>query len=116
MNSPTLLVPIVAITFGCLVPLLMAWLILWYGAKRHALVYQTALKLAESGQPIPVELFRAPDELRGDLRRGVVLLMIGVGLSIALNEISIPWTFGLIPTLMGVGYLLVWKIESLRAR
>jgi hypothetical protein len=53
---------------------------------------------------------------RSDLRRGVVLTMIGVGLMVFFAAVNDweggAWTLGLIPFLIGAGYLLVWKLDT----
>ena len=53
---------------------------------------------------------------RSDMRRGVVLMMVGIGLIFFLAAVNDweggAWSIGLIPFLIGVGYLLVWKLEG----
>jgi hypothetical protein len=52
---------------------------------------------------------------RSDVRRGVIWTMVGLGLMIwlgAINEDGGAWSFGLIPFLIGLGYLIVWKLEN----
>jgi hypothetical protein len=50
------------------------------------------------------------------MRRGVVLMMIGLGLVIFLGAVndweSGSWAIGILPFLIGLGYLLVWKLEG----
>jgi hypothetical protein len=50
------------------------------------------------------------------MRRGVVLVMVGLGLMIFLAAVNDweggAWSIGLIPFLIGAGYLLVWKLEG----
>jgi hypothetical protein len=52
------------------------------------------------------------------MRRGVVLVMIGLGLMLFLGAINDweggIWSLGIIPFLIGAGYLLVWKLEGKR--
>jgi hypothetical protein len=57
-------------------------------------------------------LFTNLNPTGSDLRRGFVLIMLGVAMCICLYELGVPWTFGLIPLLMGVGFLIVWRLES----
>jgi len=40
---------------------------------------------------------------------------MGIGISISFSEVGLPWSIGLIPTLMGAALLLAWKIETSRA-
>jgi hypothetical protein len=50
------------------------------------------------------------------MRRGVVLVMVGLGLMLFLGAVNDweggAWAVGIIPFLIGVGYLLVWKLEG----
>ena len=50
------------------------------------------------------------------MRRGVVLMMVGIGLVVFLGAMNDweggSWSIGIIPLLIGVGYLLVWKLEG----
>jgi hypothetical protein len=74
--------------------------------------------MVEKGQAVPPALFAAPPAIRArsDMRRGVVLVMIGFGLMIFLGAVNDwdggAWAVGVIPFLIGVGYLLVWKFEG----
>ena len=75
--------------------------------------------MVEKGQPVPAELL-APEargvRRRSDVRRGVVWTMVGLGLMIWLAAVNDweggAWSFGLIPFLIGLGYLIVWKLEN----
>lgn len=110
------LIAVLAIVLGIGSPLILVALILWYKSRKTRLAHETALRLAEKGQPIPPQLFMVTDEPFSDLRRGVVLVGLGLGLSLFLFEIDKPWSLGLIPLFMGVGYLVVWKLEGGRGR
>jgi hypothetical protein len=110
-QTVAVLVPIVAIIFGALAPILIVWLILRARGERNRLVYETAVKLADKGQPVPPELFQNLNQRGSDLRRGLVLMLFGISLCIALYEVGTFWTFGLIPAFMGIGYLIVWQVE-----
>ena len=50
------------------------------------------------------------------MRRGVVLVMVGIGLMVFFGACSDweggAWALGVIPFLIGAGYLLVWKLEG----
>ena len=71
------------------------------------------------GQPVPAELL-APEvrrvRRRSDVRRGVIWTMVGLGLMVWLAAVNDweggVWSFGLIPFLIGLGYLIVWKLEG----
>src|SRR5260370_7137702 len=75
--------------------------------------HRTIRMLAEKGQPIPSGLLATPAPAvrqRSDMRRGVVLTMVGIGLMVWLGAVN-DWeggacSLGLIPFLIGAGYLL----------
>ena len=124
MESPTtfqtIVVPIVAITlltvFGA--PVLIVGLILYFSFSRSRALHRTVRMMVEKGQPVPAALLNPPPALRqrSDLRRGVVLTMIGLGLMVFFGAVNDweggAWTLGLIPFLIGAGYLLVWKLDT----
>ena len=113
MDFGTTIVSAMAIVLGVLMPVSLVGIILWYKARRNQLLHETALKLAEKGQPVPPELFADQREPYSNLRRGVVLVMLGLGICLALYLVGMRfWAFGIIPMFMGVGYLIVWKLES----
>ncbi len=112
MDFGTTVVSIAAVLFGVAGPIILVGIILWYKARRTRMVHQTALQLAEKGHPVPPELFAGVDDATADLRRGVVLVGLGLALAAFMYQIEKPWSVGLIPLFMGVGYLVVWKLES----
>ncbi len=93
-------------------PIILAGLLLWYQSHKTRRLHETAIRLAEKGQPVSPEFFLGKQTPQSDLRRGVVLIGLGIGLAACLAQIEQPWGFGLIPLFMGMGYLLVWKLES----
>lgn len=119
-DIPAIVVPIVAITlltiFGA--PVLIVGLIMYFSFSRSRAMHRTVRMMVEKGQPVPEALLNPPpaQRQRSDLRRGIVLTMIGIGLMAffgAVNEWEGgAWTLGLIPFLIGVGYLLVWKLDT----
>jgi ABC-type Mn2+/Zn2+ transport system permease subunit len=75
--------------------------------------------MVEKGQPVPAELLAPATgavRRRSDLRRGVIWAMIGLGLMIFFGAVndweSGVWSLGLIPFLIGLGYVIVWKLET----
>ena len=112
ITSLALLIPLAGIIFGIAMIIAIFWLIVQHRDKRNQLVYDTAVKLAERGLPVPPELFVAHSKPNADLRRGIVLLLLGIALCISLYEVGAPWTFGFIPAFMGIGYLIIWFIEG----
>ena len=120
-DIPEFVIPIVAITmltiFGA--PVLIVAFIMYFGFSKSRMQHRTIRMLAEKGQPIPAALLAPPTPAvrqRSDMRRGVVLTMVGTGLMVWLGAINDweggAWSLGLIPLLIGVGYLLVWILEG----
>jgi uncharacterized protein DUF6249 len=119
-DIPEFVIPIVAITlltvFGA--PVLIVGLILYFSFSRSRALHRTVRMMVEKGQPVPEALLNPPpaQRQRSDVRRGVVLTMIGIGVTVFLGAASEweggAWTLGLIPFLIGLGYLLVWKLDT----
>jgi hypothetical protein len=119
-DIPDIVIPIVAITlltvFGA--PVLIVGLIMYFSFSRSRALHRTVRMMVEKGQPVPEALLTPPpaQRQRSDLRRGVVLTMVGFGLMVFLGAVSDweggAWTLGLIPFLIGAGYLLVWKLDT----
>lgn len=107
-----LLIPILGIVFGTLMWVLIVWIIMRARGDRNRIAYETAVRLAEKGQPVPPELFANINPPGSDLRRGVVLTALGAAVCIGLYEVGAPWTFGLIPGFVGIGFLIVSAIEK----
>jgi Domain of unknown function (DUF6249) len=88
-------------------------------AKTRSL-HRTVRMMVEKGQPVPPELLSspaaAPVTVRPwyDLRRGIVLVSVGVGVvmffGISAGWDNGVWALGLIPALIGLGYLLAWRL------
>jgi hypothetical protein len=122
-DLPEFVIPIVAITmltiFGA--PVLIVALIMYFGFSKNRAMHRTIRIMAEKGQPIPAALLAPPTPAvrqRSDMRRGIVLVMVGVGLMVCFGAWSDweggSWAFGVIPFVIGLGYLLVWKLEGER--
>ena len=120
-DIPEMAIPIIAIVFMSVfgAPILIVAVILYFGFSRNRMMHRTVRMMVEKGQPVPAALLAPPAPAvrqRSDMRRGVVLSMVGLGLMIWLGAINDweggVWSLGLIPFLIGVGYLLVWKLEG----
>jgi hypothetical protein len=117
---PSRVIPIVVVTmltvFGA--PVLIVAVIMYFGFSKTRALHRTVRMMVEKGQEVPAALLNPPpaQRQRSDIRRGVLLLMVGLGLVIFLGVIadwdSGVWTLGMIPALIGAGYLLVWKLEG----
>ena len=114
-------IPIVAIVFLSIfgAPVLIVIMIGIFALMGSRMRQLTIRMMVEKGQPVPAELL-APEvrhvRRRSDVRRGVVWTMVGLGLMIWLAAVNDweggAWSFGLIPFLIGLGYLIVWKLEG----
>lgn len=120
-DVPEMVVPIVAIIFMAIfgAPVLIVALIMYFGFSRNRAMHRTIRMLAEKGQPIPATLLAPPApaiRARSDLRRGIVLVMVGIGLMVCFGAWNDweggAWAIGVIPFVIGLGYLLVWKLEG----
>lgn len=119
-DIPSQVIPIVVVTmlavFGA--PVLIVAVIMYFGFSKTRALHRTVRLMVEKGQEVPAALLNPPpaQRQRSDMRRGVLLLMVGLGLVIFFGVIadwdSGVWTLGMIPALIGAGYLLVWKLEG----
>src|SRR5262245_5474258 len=76
--------------------------------------HETLRRAIERGAEIPPSLLIPPRPPHSDLRRGVLLLSVGVALAILLIATSPApgiWTAALIPVSLGLGYLVVHRLE-----
>lgn len=102
---------IVGIVFAC--PVAIIGVILFYRHRRNLALHKTLAAMIDKGVPIPPELLQPEKPRRSDLRRGFVLIATGLGLTIFfLAEHDRAWGLGFIPLLIGVGYLLAWKLAK----
>lgn len=114
-------IPIVAIVFLSIfgAPVLIVIMIGMFTLLVSRMRQRTIRMMVEKGQPIPAELL-APAarsvRRRSDVRRGVIWAMVGLGAMIFFGAVNDweggAWSLGLIPFLIGLGYLLVWKLEG----
>jgi len=100
-------------------PVLIVAVIMYFGFSRNRMMHRTIRMMAEKGQPIPPALLAPPTPAirqRSDMRRGVVLCMVGLGLMLFFGAVNQweggSWAIGVIPFVIGLGYLLVWKLEG----
>ena len=120
-NMPGFVIPIVAIVFLTIfgAPVLIVILIGIFAAVISRSRQRTIRMMVEKGQPVPPELLepsRRAVRQRSDVRRGVIWAMVGIGAMIFLGAVNDweggAWSIGIIPFLIGLGYLLVWKLEG----
>jgi hypothetical protein len=119
-DVPWIAIPIVTIVFLTIfgTPILIVIVILYFSFSKTRALHRTVRLMVEKGQPVPEALLNPPpaQRQRSDMRRGVVLAMVGLGLMLFFAAVNDweggAWSIGLIPFLIGAGYLLVWKLEG----
>ncbi len=114
-------IPIVGIIFTAIfgTPVLIVAAIMFFSYLKSRSLHRTVRMMVEKGQPVPPELFAAAPtaiRARSDMRRGVVLMMVGIGVMVFFGAVNDweggAWSLGIIPFLIGAGHLLVWKLEG----
>ena len=74
---------------------------------------ETLRLMVEKGAPIPPELLSPSAKPANDLRRGLLLIFFGLGLGVfllAVADVHCMWTLGLVPLLMGIGYVVASRV------
>ncbi len=118
-DVPWIAIPIVFIVFLAIfgTPVMIVALIMYFSFSKSRAMHRTVRMMVEKGQPVPESLLNPPPVIRqrSDLRRGVVLLMVGLGLMVFFGACNDweggAWSLGIIPFLIGAGYLLVWRLD-----
>jgi Domain of unknown function (DUF6249) len=120
-DIPAMIIPLVGIVFLSIfgAPVLIVIMIGIFALLVSRSRQRTIRMLVEKGQPVPAELLAPATRSvrqRSDMRRGVVWTMVGLGLMVWLAAVNDweggAWSLGLIPFLIGLGYLIVWKLEN----
>ncbi|MGQ0504577.1 MAG: DUF6249 domain-containing protein [Myxococcaceae bacterium] len=110
LNLVSLLVPLglFAMVLGIVA------LVLHRAHRQEQLRAENIRVCVEKGVPIPPELLVSA-EPKSDLRRGIVLLTTGVGIALTLAGLDRDLrntAIGAIPAVIGLGYLVVWRLEK----
>lgn len=119
----TTLIPVVAIVFVFGVPAIALFLIvllgLRYKLKMQKDRYSVVEKAIESGRELPDAFFeeplsKKPTYNKKRLSMALTLITLGVGILFfgLVAENKYVWAFSVIPILIGLGQLLVYKIEE----
>lgn len=104
----------------------ISFLILYFSFRKRRETLDTVRVAIQSGQTLPASFLEAleskskptPDS---DLRKAVLLIALGLsgmGVLAALvdEDAGRAWSIGLVPTLLGVGYLFLWLQSQKRNR
>src|SRR5213596_2543196 len=83
-DVPWMAVPIVTIVFLTIfgTPILIVAVIMYFSMSKTRAMHRTVRLMVEKGQEVPAALLNPPpaQRQRSDMRRGVVLVMVGLGL------------------------------------
>ena len=123
-DIPRSILPIAVLSIICVFgfPVAIVAVIMFSSWARTRSLHRTVRMMVEKGQPIPPALLSTPAAVSAaaglrpwyDLRRGIVLMAVGVGIimffGISAGWDEGVWALGLIPGLIGVGYILAWRL------
>ncbi len=117
--------PMVAILFSLLSPALIVFLFLFYKNKKEQSRYRVMEKAIESGRELPEGFFDEPNKKEATpskskmLHQGVVFTAVGAGLllwglvtSMVGSTTDIMKGVGFIFALVGIGKLIVYRLEA----
>ncbi|MCA1714518.1 MAG: DUF6249 domain-containing protein [Gammaproteobacteria bacterium] len=102
-------------------PVLIVLILLRYRYQQTQARYQTMLQLADKGVELPPQLLVEPNVVYSERRRALVL--IGGGLGLMAMFLALPgqldngrsigslWGLGLLPLMIGIGYLASWWLN-----
>jgi hypothetical protein len=87
---------------------------LYAGYRNNRQRHDTMRLVIERGGQIPPGLLAPPSQPKSDLRRGILLLGSGSGLGVLLlaTHAGGSSAAALIPVFLGLGYLIVYRLES----
>jgi hypothetical protein len=107
-------------------PVLIVLILLVYRSRQTQARYQTLLQLADKGVPLPPELLVEPHVVYSERRRALVLIGSGLGLMATLlalpgqagtgHSLGSLWGLGLLPLMIGLGYLVSWWLNQRDSR
>ncbi|WNG27685.1 hypothetical protein F0U62_29380 [Cystobacter fuscus] len=102
--------------FSSLLMGFLAWLLA--RNRKHHQLHQTVRMMVEKGVEVPPGLLAPAPKKPSDLRRGIILSTTGVGLTIflaALPDSEGAWGVGVTLFFLGLGHLLVWRLQQGRS-
>ncbi len=123
-DIPLAVLPIAILSIICVFgfPVAIVAVIMFSNWAKTRSLHRTVRMMVEKGQPIPPALLSTPAAVSAatglrpwyDLRRGIVLMAVGVGIimffGISAGWDEGVWALGLIPGLIGAGYILAWRL------
>jgi hypothetical protein len=112
------------IVFGSMT--LVSFFMLYFSYRKRRDMLDTVRTAIQSGQTLPASFLEALDSKAkpspdSDLRKAVLLIALGLSgmtvlATVAGEEAGRAWSIGLVPTLLGIGYLFLWKQSQKRQK
>lgn len=103
-------------------PVVLVLLALRFVRQQTEARYRTLLQLADKGVELPLAVLAQEQQPHADRRRGLVLVCGGIGLMLSLLVLPIQsdagqrladlWGLGLLPLMLGLGYLANWWLDQ----
>ena len=118
-DEPFDLIGLVAVVLIFGMPILIVAIVGYNNRRRYEQVHQTLARLIERDAPLPPALLDALDQgktPRSRLHAGAVNCAAGIGLGLFLWAVK-NWevaTLGLVPLLIGLAQLAIWRLEAPR--
>jgi hypothetical protein len=103
-------------------PVLIVTIVLGYRDRQTQARYRTLLQLADKGVELPPQLLVEPHIVFSERRRALVLIAAGLG--VMATFVALPghfddgqslaglWGLGLLPLMIGLGYLASWWLNQ----
>ena len=102
-------------------PVLIVLILMRYRSRQTQARYRMLVELADKGVEIPPQLLVEPQVVYSERRRALVLIGSGLGLMATLlvlpghfdngQSLGSLWGLGLLPLIIGLGYLLSWWLN-----
>lgn len=109
--GPQVLVPIVAIVFGCGIPVLVVFFAFYFRYKNRQAKYRVVEEALRSGQPLPEGIFKETYNNTDTRAKGIKNTFTGIGLFVFLYAITGEFgvgSIGLLVMFIGIGQ---WVLE-----
>ncbi len=87
----------------------------YFNQRKSRMRFDLLSKLVDKDKEIPSELLIQNKIIRSDLHKSIILISIGIGIGLFLYLLNLEksyWTIGLIPTIIGTGYLISFVLEK----
>jgi multisubunit Na+/H+ antiporter MnhB subunit len=115
--DPNLVIPFVVMA----APVAIVLIVLRYRHLQTQERYRMLLQLADKGVELPTQLLTEPHVVYSERRRALVLIGCGIGLMLMMlalpgafddgTSVHSLWGLGLLPLMIGLGYLASWWLN-----